>query len=108
MAEDIRDSPDKIGAEKKSQFAEMAKMLYASFVPREVKPPQIRASCLEFYARRMSERGYEMTENTLQILCEYLKGYNIWLCGNVGVGKTFFFETMSSVRRSRNLSLIHI
>lgn len=101
MAEDARDSP-----KKDKIFADIAKRVASSFMPKEAPVVQIRASTLEFYAKKMSEQGYEMSEASLQILCEYLKGYNIWLCGNVGVGKTFFFQCMSRIRKSRNMSPI--
>ena len=106
MAEEARDNPEKVQGVKKDVFAEMAKRLAESFIPKDEQPPQIKASTLEFYARKMAERGYEMTEMSLQILCEYLKGYNLWLCGSVGVGKTYFFETMSRVRKTRGMDPI--
>ena len=103
---EARDSPEKAQGAKKDAFAEMVKKLAESFVPAEIKPPQVKESVLECYGRKMSELGYEMTKTSLQILCEYLKGYNIWLCGPVGVGKTYFFETMSRLRLARNMDPI--
>lgn len=103
---EARDSPEKAQGAKKDAFAEMVKKLAESFVPTEVKPPQLKESVVEFYGKKMSGLGYEMNKTSLQILCEYLKGYNLWLCGTVGVGKTYFFETMSRLRRARGMDPI--
>ena len=106
MPEDAKNSPVKDQGAKKDAFADMVKKLAESFVPAEVKPPQVKESVLEFYAMKMAGLGYEMSKTSLQILCEYLKGYNLWLCGTVGVGKTYFFETMSRLRRARGMEPI--
>ena len=105
-SKETKESRDSPNIPKNKVLAEIVKKVAASFMPREVKPVQIRASTLEFYAKKMAEQGYEMSEASLQILCEYLKGYNLWLCGNVGVGKTFFFQCMSRIRVMRNMSPI--
>jgi len=101
MSEDARDSP-----KENNVFADIVKQLAQSFVPNEVQAPTIKPETLKLFAEKMSEKGYEMTEASLKILNEYLKGYNLWLCGNVGVGKTFFFTCMSRVRKARGLSPI--
>lgn len=106
MTEDAKNSPVKDHVAKKDAFADMVKKLAESFVSAEVKPPQVKESVLEFYAMKMVGLGYEMSRTSLQILCEYLKGYNLWLCGTVGVGKTYFFETMSRLRRAREMEPI--
>lgn len=106
MADEARGSPERDRGAKKDAFADMVKKLAESFVPAEVKPPQVKESVLEFYAMKMVGLGYEMSKMSLQILCEYLKGYNLWLCGTVGVGKTYFFETMSRLRRARGMDPI--
>lgn len=68
----------------------------------EVKPT-VSAAVLETTAKGMMKFGYEFTEDTLKILGDYLRGYNLWLCGCVGVGKTFFFDCLSKVRQSRGM-----
>lgn len=66
-----------------------------------VQVPEIKPSVLEWYAGRFNKHGYEVTAEVVSAISDYLKGYNIWLCGNVGIGKTFFFETMSKIRVGR-------
>ena len=78
----------------KTMFAEMADRLAKKYQPKDKEPPGVKSSVVEMVAGQMAERGYEMTPKALEILTDYLKGYNLWLCGNVGVGKTFFFEVM--------------
>ena len=82
----------------KTMFAEMAERLAKKYQPKDKEPPGVKSSVVEMVAGQMAERGYEMTPKALEILTDYLKGYNLWLCGNVGVGKTFFFDVMSLIR----------
>lgn len=89
--------------DKKQSFAEIVKRLSGAFVPVSTEPPPVPAETLEAVATRMSNFGYEMSEQALQILLEYLRGYNLWLCGNVGVGKTFFFDCMNKYRNAKGL-----
>lgn len=100
------ESETKKDPDKATKLSEIVKKVAASFVPRANKPPQVREGAIEFYAKKMASFGYEMSEEPLKILCEYLKGYNLWLFGNVGVGKTFFFDCMSKVRWSMNMDRI--
>lgn len=65
--------------------------------------PIVSATYVESIAKRMAEVGYDFTEETMRVLVDYLKGYNIWICGKVGVGKTFFFDCMSEVRRASGI-----
>jgi hypothetical protein len=94
-------SPPSSAAKKPSIFADILGRVSESFVPQENKEPEIRASVLESWAKRMTSLGYEFTEETLKILLQYLKGYNLWLVGNVGVGKTYFFDCLNRVKRAR-------
>ena len=87
-------------AKKTNLFADILGRVEEAFVPQENKEPEIKASTLEGWAKRMSGSGYQFTEETLKILLQYLKGYNLWICGNVGVGKTFFFDCLNRIRRS--------
>ena len=82
----------------KTMFAEMADRLAKKYRPKDKETPGVKSSVVEMVAGQMAERGYEMTPKAIEILTDYLKGYNLWLCGNVGVGKTFFFDVMSMVR----------
>ena len=43
---EARDSPEKAQGAKKDAFAEMVKKLAESFVPAEIKPPQVKESVL--------------------------------------------------------------
>lgn len=88
-------------------FAEIVERLAKEMTAPE-KVPCVSAGTVENVAKLMTSKGYVFTQKTLEILADYLKGYNIWLCGNVGVGKTFFFDCMSRVRRDwRGLDPIH-
>lgn len=69
----------------------------------EVKEPTIKRSALVGYSKWMARCGYEMSPFTVGVLLDYLKGYNLCLCGRVGVGKTFFFECMNQIRRQSNV-----
>lgn len=91
--------------EKETAFAEIMDRLAKELIPPE-EQPMVTAKAVEATAKAMISKGYEITSRTLEVLADYLKGYNIWLCGNVGTGKTFFFETMSRVRADRGLDPI--
>lgn len=77
--------------------------LATAMVKKETTPPAVSVSVVENMAKRMMAFGYEFTEDTVNVLADYLKGYNLWLCGNVGVGKTFFFDCVNKVRLQRGL-----
>lgn len=93
-------------AESKASFASVMEHLAASMVKKAEVDPVLKVSVLESYAKRMTSYGYEFTPKTLKVLADYLKGYNLMLCGQVGLGKTFFFECMSKVRLSMNYGAI--
>jgi hypothetical protein len=104
MAEDsARASPE---SERKSPLGDMLERLAKTAARKAEEPPAVRESVVEWYAQRMMSAGYDFTVDTLGILADYLKGYNLWLCGNVGVGKTFFFDCMNRVRRLKQASPI--
>jgi DNA replication protein DnaC len=94
-------SPPASIPKKSSMFADILGRVAGSFVSQENKEPEVKASVLEAWAKRMASLGYEWTEETLKILLLYLKGYNLWLVGNVGVGKTYFFDCLNKIRRAR-------
>lgn len=87
-------------------FADIVERVTRKFAPKAMDPPRVDDSVVESYAARMQRIGYEMTVESVSVLAEYLKGYNIWLCGNVGVGKTYFFECMSRIRRASGMGPI--
>ena len=97
MAEDVA---------RASPFGDMLERLTKTVARNAEDPPAVKDSVVEWYAQRMMSAGYDFTVDTLGILADYLKGYNLWLCGNVGVGKTFFFDCMNRVRRNRQSSPI--
>ncbi len=90
-------------AGKKTAFGEILERIVEQVVRKETAPPVISDNAVEFYANNMASFGYEFTADTLCILADYLKGYNLWLCGNVGTGKTFFFDCISKMRRRKGL-----
>lgn len=98
--EKVASPPVATAAKKANPLAEVLGRVAEAFVPRENTEPEVRTSTLENLAKRMASSGYQFTEETLKILLQYLKGYNLWICGNVGVGKTFFFDCLNNIRRS--------
>lgn len=93
---------DNVKPAAQNVFAEMIERL-ANEMVAQVKTPNVTVAAVEEMAKKMISAGYEMTQGSLSILADYLKGYNLWLCGNVGVGKTFFFDCISRIRRERGL-----
>lgn len=93
---------DNVKPAAQNVFAEMIERLAKEMVA-PVKTPNVTVAAVEEMAKKMISAGYEMTQGSLSILADYLKGYNLWLCGNVGVGKTFFFDCISRIRRERGL-----
>ncbi|MBQ5365300.1 MAG: hypothetical protein IIU49_04440 [Spirochaetales bacterium] len=82
----------------KAVFAEMAERLNKQYPKKEEPAQTISAQVVQTVAGQMAKRGYEMSQKAIEIVTDYLKGYNLWLCGSVGVGKTYFFDIMSKVR----------
>lgn len=74
------------------QYADILKMLPP--VKRRVAPTVTED---EIYrkARAMTLRGYCHTVETVKALEAYLQGYGVLLSGGMGIGKTFFFETVN-------------
>lgn len=64
-----------------------ASLAEPSVYERTVTPGELRAA-----ADKMLKRGYWPTEASLLALEKYLQGYALWLAGDVGTGKTFFFR----------------
>lgn len=98
-SKDSKDSKDSI-------FGEIVKNILAETVGAPAEPPGVKASVIEWYGKNMVKFGYEMSEWSVGVLTDYLKGYNLWLCGRVGVGKTYFFDVMNRIRTSRRLEPI--
>ena len=92
--------------DKKDGLAGILERVAESIAKRIENPPMVKESVVEWNAQRMASFGYDFTSDTLSVLVDYLKGYNLWLCGNVGVGKTFFFDCVNRVRKSRQYSPI--
>lgn len=89
--------PDDVNAQK-SIFAEIAKKVAVEIeAPAE---PKIKRSIVERYAKLLAENGYEINADSVGMLADYLKGYNLWVCGNVGVGKTYFFDSINKIRKN--------
>lgn len=99
MAESAKIDSVKTGTEASEQFAKIVDRLVREFVKPAVLPT-VRAGAVEKVGLLMVRNGYQMTEWSVNVLTDYLKGYNLWLCGKPGVGKTFFFDCMSRVRAS--------
>ena len=87
----------------KTLLSDMAERLAKKYQPRNKEPPGVKSSVVELVAGQMAQRGYEMTPRAIEILTDYLKGFNLWLCGSVGVGKTYFFDVMSRVRQEEKM-----
>lgn len=64
---------------------------------KRFEPRKISDMVVAYFAKAMAERGYVHTEATLSALRATLEGYNVCLVGDPGVGKTAFFEALSSV-----------
>ncbi len=62
---------------------------------RRKAPPPVTRDALVAKAAAMARRGYVHTEESLKALAAYLQGYGVLLSGGMGLGKTFFFETVN-------------
>lgn len=67
-----------------------------SKLPKAATQRTIEVSEVELIARAtsMGKRGYVHNAKTLEALEAYLGGYGILLSGGIGIGKTFFFQTV--------------
>lgn len=90
---------------KNDAFSEVVKRLVSEMVKPSVLP-SVKANVVEAIGLQMVKAGYEMSEWSVGVLTDYLKGYNLWLCGNPGVGKTFFFDCINTVRTARGINPI--
>lgn len=100
--DDIANTSTENSKQKKNKFhnelSNMADRLMDKF-NKEEPVRTVNPKWVEWVASKFVEYGYEITPETIQIITDYLAGYNLWLCGNVGTGKTFFFEVMNKVRK---------
>ena len=68
--------PDDVNVQK-SIFAEIAKKVAVELeAPAE---PKIKRSVVERYANLLAENGYEINADSVGMLADYLKGYNLWV-----------------------------
>lgn len=72
---------------------------------KRFEPRRIADSSVVYFAEAMAERGYVHTSETLDALRATLEGYDVCLVGDPGVGKTAFFEALSSVTFSGDVGL---
>lgn len=63
-----------------------------SVAERVVRPPDLKA-----VATAMARHGYEPTTTSLGALEKFMQGYNLWIDGDVGTGKTSFFTSMPRI-----------
>lgn len=61
----------------------------------QCRPRDIQQADLLAKAKAMAQRGYAHTTDTLRVLEAYMQGYGILLSGGIGIGKSFFFETVN-------------
>lgn len=66
----------------------------------QMEQPSVKNEVIEKVGLQMVRCGYKMSPWAVNVLADYLRGYNLWLCGRPGAGKTFFFDCMSAVRKS--------
>lgn len=62
------------------------------FQASDEEPINVSRERLMRKAARMAQFGYHQDTDTIQALRAFLEGYGILLSGQIGVGKTFFFE----------------
>lgn len=103
-------SPGKdIFAEIAKEAAEAAKAAETENAAcRTVPQEHVDPDLLKRQAVRLAKAGYDMTPHMVETLESYIKGYNIWLVGKPGVGKTFFFKCLNKVRSDRGVYRIVI
>lgn len=60
----------------------------------------------ETLASKMADLGYIHTKASLDALKAYMSGYGLLLMGDVGTGKTFFFETLFKALKGSSIDEI--
>lgn len=63
-----------------------------NFMAEQAAKPQVREADVQRKATEMARCGYRFSAETLKLVRKYLEGRGMILGGNVGVGKTFFFQ----------------
>lgn len=63
----------------------------------------VRESMIRWFCKSLMRCGYDLNSETVVMATDYLRGYNMWLCGSVGVGKTYFFDCVNKIRAWRCL-----
>lgn len=84
-------------------FVNLADKLMSQFTKND-SIHKVDQKWVEWVASKFVVFGYELNPDIIQMISDYLAGYNLWICGNVGTGKTFFFDVMGRVRKSKGLS----
>ena len=73
-------------------YDEMLKKLERK--PKEIETIPFTQEKFEEVAGKMADLGYIHSKASLEALEAYMSGYGLLLIGDVGTGKTFFFETL--------------
>lgn len=61
---------------------------------KPMPPPAIDETTLFRKAQAMAGRGYRHSAESLEALQAYIQGYGVLLSGAIGIGKTFFFQSV--------------
>ena len=75
-----------------------------NLMAEQAAKPQVSDAEVKRKATEMAQRGYRFSEETLKLVRKYLEGGGLMLGGNVGVGKTFFFQA-AGVEAAVNLKI---
>lgn len=73
-------------------YAGIADELLEGHKERKVVLPEVSKEALSRNANEMLTKGYLPNESSIAALEAYMMGFNLWLSGDVGTGKTFFFR----------------
>ena len=65
---------------------------------------QVSDEDVKSFAMKMAKNGYRFDAQTLGLVRPYLEGRGLMLQGNVGIGKTFFFQT-AGIEAAVNLKI---
>ena len=77
---------DKDKSDKNAETVKLSEVM-DRLLAETLKPEvlyDVRPSVVESVGRKMISFGYEMSEWAVNVLCDYLKGYNLWLRGKPG------------------------
>ena len=75
------------------------KSVLESLATQVSRPPaediDISSDVVRKYAESMAAKGYLHSESSILAIEKYLQGYNLWLNGDCGTGKTLFFKRLN-------------